>query len=285
MIARPRLGQFTQGTIFCGAVAEQYDDAPVWGIVITARCDAAHDKAPLINYVPIVRLEDWTNRQGGLLLLTRGLSEAQGRFKTLLQQRSLSSSLLDVYKPKDLLPVHFPLTQAIKGKQAQEREQAIILADEITRLGNLFVTQQYDVTMIASEVRRRPKLLQGILKELMSYQLAGYYYIPNLGDSVENSSSHGYVAILREVRHLPSQVARLLVDGISPGGDGLSPHGGICFSCFDFAYPIAEIQSPWVEHFMQIFCGLFGRIGVADLDKTRISAIVQALATPEGNAK
>ena len=59
MITRPILGEMTQGVVFAGAFADNYRNAPVWGICITARCDAAHDKAQVFNYLPIVRFEDW----------------------------------------------------------------------------------------------------------------------------------------------------------------------------------------------------------------------------------
>lgn len=286
MIRRPRLGQITQGTVFCGAIAENYDDVPVWGVVITARCDTAHDKAPVINYLPIVRVEDWLCRQGGLIIADRAFSNAMSGFKNLLIQRQLSPSLLDVYNPADLVSVHFkPISAGAKAatKDAKECAQAVAFAGEIARMRAILDVDPPKPSVIGAEVRRRSKLLQTALKELLSYQLPGYYYIPSMENLTEKPSDHGYVVILREVRHVTARTGRLLTKGITREDDAATTAiHGLTFGSFDFVYPIAEIQSPWIEHLMQAFCGLFGRIGVDDHDKSKVATIVAALVTMEG---
>lgn len=58
MFDAPRENE-TQGTVFSCAYAEDYTDTSVYGLVITARCDAAQDKAPIFSYIPVVSLPDW----------------------------------------------------------------------------------------------------------------------------------------------------------------------------------------------------------------------------------
>ena len=40
------------------AVAEDYLESDVLGLIITAKCDAVHDKVSKYNYLPIVSLGD-----------------------------------------------------------------------------------------------------------------------------------------------------------------------------------------------------------------------------------
>ena len=51
LIVNPRNGPMTLGTIFTCAVAGGYASRPVYGIVLTARCDISHDKALVVNYL------------------------------------------------------------------------------------------------------------------------------------------------------------------------------------------------------------------------------------------
>ena len=289
MIAKPRLGRLTQGSIFCGAFAEDYQRVPVWGIVITARCDTTHDKTPIVNYLPLVRIEDWLERHGWLLVLDRAYAELRNRFHNLLSQRGLSTSLTEVHDVEYLAKVHFAerqnATESKKTeKEAKDTAQARKLAAEMCLLSAALDASIIDPTLISRGVRVSRKTMQSVVKDLFSHQLSGYYYLPSIGDETELPSKHGYVALLREVHHLPRRTAKMLLDGI--GKDDMASGGplpGVSFDQFDLAYPVAEMQSPWVEHLMQIFCSLFGRIGVTDLDKARIMSIVNAIAPEKGN--
>lgn len=82
MIKNPRPGRLTQGSVFCGADAEDYITEPVWGAIITARCDTAHEKVPVLNYLPIVRVTDWLHVHGALIVFDRVHNALIERFKS-----------------------------------------------------------------------------------------------------------------------------------------------------------------------------------------------------------
>jgi hypothetical protein len=287
MIILPRQGRITQGTIFCGAVAEDYSSSPVWGLVITARCDTAHDKIPIINYLPLVRVEDWLERNGGLIVLDRSLAEAETRFRNLLLQRELSTTLLDVHDPVAVAALNFPFpinptTSKKTEKEQKDATSARDLANHIVALNLILQSSAIDPHGIRDLVRRSTKATQAVVAELLAHRLAGYYYMQDIGKLTEYPSTHGYVVLLREVHHLPRVSAMQLLNGVSRESTSADtvPHG-LCLDEFDFAYPIAEVQSPWIEHLMQVFCSMFGRIGIADVDKRRVGLIVESILVEE----
>lgn len=289
MIASPRPQRITQGSIFCGAIADDYLSVPVWGVVITARCDTAHEKVPIVNYLPAVRVDDWIRGHGGLAVIDLALSDAIERFTKMLEKRDLSSSLLEVHSPTEVAKKQFisPPSNSAKSKktekEALDAQQALNLATEIEQLRVCLSAEEIDPKIIASTLKQYHKFINTVIKNLMTNKMAGYYYIQHFGKLTEKQSELGYVVLLREVHHLNKIAAKALINGIFKENNSASLQG-VCFECFDFAYPVAEIQSPWVEHLMQAFCTLFGRIGITDIDKVHTASVVQAL-TPKSKVE
>lgn len=277
MIAKPRIGRITQGTIFCAARAEHYNSKPVWGVVITARCDTTHEKTPVVNYLPIVTVEDWLACHGGLLAIDREEADCYNRMKLLLSKKGLSESLLAVHTPSDVASTHFQFPiEDVNSRQSKEQAKdagsAKKVADRISTLKECLAQGLPNEKNIKSAIVDSKKFIEAVVKDLVAHKLSGYYFIPSIGELSEKTSKSGYVVILREVHHVSRQGVIALVDGISP--DLNSTHQAyIRFDCFDFAYPVAELISPWTEHLLQSFCNLFGRIGINDVDKKIVEEI------------
>ncbi|MBO7825937.1 hypothetical protein [Burkholderia pseudomallei] len=278
MISEPRMGRITQGTVFCGGRAEEYTGLPVWGVVITARCDTTHEKTPIVNYLPVVRIEDWLLGHGGMLSIDRELAEVRNRFRNLLTKKQLSASLLEVHAPAEVAELHFPVPAADgsnkAAKDAKDATDARQLASLVSQFEECLRNHLPNRDAILRAVAECQKSVEAIVRELIGHKLAGYYFLPSLGKLTENHSENGYVVLLREVHHMPRMGVTQLIEGISK--DALDPKvsRGLSFDCFDFAFPVAELDSPWTEHLMQSFCNLFGRIGVADVDKKLVTQIL-----------
>ncbi len=283
MISLPRSGRMTQGTIFCGACAESYQATPVWGLVITARCDTAHDKVIVVNYLPVVRVEDWLRRQGGAIVLEKLLIELKAKFTGLLKKKELSGSLLDVYSPSKIAEDYFPSLnrQPANNKERSEQadsEKALALASEIATIESALQTNHLDTPYDDALFASKTSIIQSVATELISHKQSGYYFLPDIGQLTEHPSSHGYVVILREVRTIYRETVQLVIEGLSK--DKVDPEKkttGLSFDIFDFAYPIAELRSPWIEHLLQAFCTMFGRIGVDDIDRSMAAAIAKSV--------
>ena len=125
-------------------------------------------------------------------------------------------------------------------------------------------------------------LRKALMSELVSQRLLGFYFLSQIefdgGDS-------GYVVCLRDVRHLPRKVALQVGSGL-PKPRGPIPRkidACLSFAHEDFAMPVGTLPSPLIEHLMQAFSLLFGRIGLADLPDSYISELWerQGLDGPE----
>jgi hypothetical protein len=98
----------TQGTIFSGALAEDYVGCAVCGIVITARCDVSHDKVSRYTYLPLVKTCNWLERDGVELSLERATKDLWNTFASHLKTCGLTERLLDTESPHRILTVLFP---------------------------------------------------------------------------------------------------------------------------------------------------------------------------------
>ena len=57
--------EITQGSIINNCLADCYPEAHVDGIIITPRCDLAHDaKVNFIHYLPIISFKEWLLNDG-----------------------------------------------------------------------------------------------------------------------------------------------------------------------------------------------------------------------------
>jgi len=283
VISQPRMGRLTQGTIFCGACADGYGVSPVWGLIITARCDTAHDKVVVVNYLPVVRVEDWLRRHGGLLILEKLQQELRAKFVGLLKKKSLSDSLLEVYAPSDIAADYFPALnrEPVNNKERadeSDRQKALAISQELSAVTMALRQSPLEIPYTDSLLAGKTTITQSILAELLGHKLSGYYYLSSIGELTENTSLHGYVVVLREVRTIYRETARLIVEGVSK--DKIDPskaYSGVSFDVFDFVYPVAELRSPWVEHLLQVFCTMFGRIGVEDADRSKALTIAESV--------
>lgn len=264
-IERPVLGQLSQGSFFPGAISGDYSDCPHRGLVITARCDVAHDKAPIFSYLPTVRLTDWMDRDGTAILAQRILSDTRDRLAQRLEPHGLSTTILDTMPAGELLaslldrPEHAPL-------RAQR--------DELLRIGSTLDAASARLNTPPGSgdskayLHEHPKIVDRILRELTSHRLTGYYFLPRV--SVEGPPV-GHVVLLREVHHLPRKLAAAMARGLT-----LEKYRELCeaspsmlgklnFRELTMLHPIGVLASPLLEHLMQQFGLLFGRIGVRDV--------------------
>jgi hypothetical protein len=97
-IQKPILGKLDQGTLFSCAMAEDYRGCTTFGLVITARCDVDRERAPVINYLPVVPMDEWVHRDGTRILRERARSSVMERLGTLLKQLGYGSSILETEK-------------------------------------------------------------------------------------------------------------------------------------------------------------------------------------------
>ena len=276
-LRRPTYGSITQGTVFSCAHAARYEGCEVFGLTITARCDVAQRKYPVLNYLPVVRLTDWLRRDGLDILVETERNEQSGQLGKILRQANISESLPLSVPHQEIAKVHFPLNEGTKAKKSSaERFHSLIREiDEFDDLANKDESSQYGWFC----ENRKSKVVD-IVRRLSKHAVLGHYFFETL--SHEGNRSDGYVCLLREVNTIPRQIAEKLGSGLDGASyEDLCGGGGVSMVSLviprdDLAMPICEIASPTMEHVLQVFSNLFGRIGVADPDENLIGGIVEA---------
>jgi hypothetical protein len=266
MITRAVLGEMTQGVVFSGASADQYIKSPVWGICITARCDAAHDKAPVFNYLPIVRFEDWLLVDGRRLLCEQLHSDSLNSAANRLRQKKFSPSVLESYPPEDVAQKLFPLDADRPEREAAQFHE---LAARISKIRELARAETCQISEITSLTNGADKILERLLKELIKAGLVGYYYLESIGET-EHVGKMGYVILMREIHHVASATMRRMAGGIDKyswkAETGSNTPEVPNFDFFEFVLPTARVMSPNIEHLLQAFGMLYMRIGLPDTD-------------------
>lgn len=271
-VATARLGRITQGTVFNCATAFRYAGKQVFGLTITARCDVAQEKYRLLNYVPIVRLDDWLLVDGLDILLQNERRDQDGRLKSELKQNDLSPNLSISVSLQEIIALHFSDPGANKKTKAAKTRLEKLSAD----IAQLSGTCGDPASALEWLMSNRSKAIRALIKDLFEHKVLGYYFLERLSTG---SETDGYVCLLREVSSLPREIAEELARGISKARwtdlNGESHISGLDFEADDFASPVAQIESPSIEHIMQTYANLFGRIGIADADPVEIDQVAE----------
>lgn len=263
-LRNPTYGEITQGTVFCCAYAPRYQDCAVYGLTITSRCDVAQGKYPILNYLPIVSLSDWLRQDGLDILLSHESNEQFSRLKRTLHHVGVSSTLLESISLNEIADVHFPLETGKRTQKKTSKEFRV----------HISLMEEFD-SLIRSSTRneqflwfrkKRPSSVKQLISRLSRHNVLGHYFLEALYPDTTDFT--GYVCLLREVTTLSKKIADELGRGLSfdqynkfQPSEKFSP---LVFDHEELAMPIVEIGSPTIEHILQSFSYLFGRIGIPD---------------------
>ncbi|RRH68868.1 hypothetical protein [Falsigemmobacter faecalis] len=266
-IRLPQIGTITQGTIFCCASAERYPGARVFGVAITARCDVANDKFPVLNYIPAVLLTDWFHCDGWEILHSKTSKAAEGSFLSALKQQDISETILYSKSHREIYESFFVGENALgSARKSAERVRGIV--EEIEILANLQITSLEQRNYLLDKYQ---KYSRQIIQDLIEHKLSGHYYLP----AIPGEDNVPLVALMRESSFIPRDIAEAIARGtdqarapqVSRGGAGLD------FSIDEFAMPLGQLMSPNIEHLMQTYSQMFGRIGIEDTPAEALKAI------------
>lgn len=261
--------------MFSCATASRYDACEVHGVTITARCDVAQQKYPVLNYLPLVKLSDWLRRDGLDMLLEIERRNMNGKLKGMLKQAQLSESLPIVVSLEQIAEVHFPLEAGNKNQKAASRKFHDFVAENEDF--KAAVNRNADGTFCWF-IENRAKDVENLVRRLSRHDVLGHYFLETISEKNENAT--GYVCLLREVMTLSRKVAEKIGKGLdhwtySSICSGESSESGLSVGQDDLAMPVVEIGSPTIEHILQSFAQLFGRIGVADPVEDVIGGIIE----------
>lgn len=255
-------------------MAAEYEGCETFGLAITARCDTANDKVQIYNYLPVVSLDDWMHRDGKMILAERLEAEALGGLKAVLKDSGYNPAVLDTEKPDFLVAHFFPVSATGKAKvAARKRATDQLQRYELAQRAKQSLPQERICHEVAATYQ---KYVTSLIDDLVRHKLGGYYFLEQVD---VNGDDRGFVVLVREIQAIPRKLAQLIVDGLDrqtfSAICAASPEfrGRLQISSEDLAMPVGIVRSPNIEHLMQSFALLFGRIGIADLAIDYISSL------------
>ena len=266
-VQKPVFGEITQGTLFNCAIADRYGAKRVHGLAITARCDIANDKFPVLNYLPVVTLMDWMHCDGFEILFANALKSQRGNFDGILKQAEVAVSLLAAVSRQKVVSSFFFGEDVTKKRQklaSKVREKA----NSLDRLETLDTDDTKDRNWFLDTYGKEASAL---VKELVQHKVPSFYFLPSVTDENEND---GHVILLRECAFLPRRIARDVANGVDrPMASGSDLESHLSFQFDNFAMPVGQIPSPDIEHIMQTYSYMFGRIGLENYAADFISNV------------
>lgn len=272
MLRRLDPGELVQGTIFTCGLSDSYPSVSALGMLITARCDTAQDKTEVYNYVPVIPVEAWIEKDGLEIVAKRALANAIGGMKKALTEVGMAHSIIEFVEPEAIIAELKTATSRQEKAAASKFEQASQFAHTIN---HLLLKPDRTLKDALAFLDANEGLYKSVIKELMTNGLAEFHYIESadLGEK-----TRGYVALMREIRFISASLGKRIAVGLDAQEfetmrQTFSPSlNHIRFSTeHDFAMPLSCVASPFIELVMQRFANLFSRIGVADVPKERIA--------------
>jgi len=252
-------------------------------LVITARCDIANDKVHSYNYLPVVTLSDWIHRDGRIILAERLQAESLTSLRNVLRDCGHSPSVLDTESLERVQQVLFD-DQKSDRKLAKFRQRFVENARKY-ELATRAVTSSPDERLCNLVVSQSPHLREALIKELTSYRLGGFHFLKRIEP---RGTDLGFVVLLREIQVLPRTVGLAMASGfghfefeeICKADNSIRGRMDVPKDCF--AMPVGVLTSPYIEHLMQAFATLFGRIGITDHEPSYIRSLWERQPSVKG---
>lgn len=228
---------------------------------------AHENKVQVFNYVPVIRYEDWLRCDGAKLISDRIGADLLGKMKSILEENKKSVTVLESYSPLDIAETVLPGHTAF-ATLAQKFD----LCAKIRKENQLTSARRSQLVSI------NRKIAEKFVKELWANQLVGFYFLEDVG-MTDHASDCGYVVILREIHHLPRNVASAIAGGHLITEYPIAGTNEFCSKTtpFDFACTTGVIRSPWIEHVLQQFSIMFSRIGLPDPKNQTLKSLHEAL--------
>lgn len=236
----------TQGAIINHCVADDYSGQDVLGMIITPRCDLAHEgKVNSVHYLPIVNFEEWLKVDGEEYFYNKWIDKNARKFK---------KACLDYGMPADLNRIE--LYNAMANEMIDDENKRKAFLDLCTQAINKDKDGQG-----FKAYKQNKDTLDSLMDNLLSDNLPAYYLLEDWNAQEKKLR----VILLREPKRISLKTIRkvnnvLKEEQIDKTKDDVTASQ----NDDDFFQVCCQIASPYVEHIMQHFSHNFCRVGVED---------------------
>lgn len=252
-----------------------YDElcADAASLIITPRCDFAHDKMSVVNYVPLISLTEYLERIGYSRILGEELAEVESGIRNI-----------DVGEPfSDLLRIGVPYGDVIKemhrhaGGNSQGRQKSLSrLKEQVDKARRICeaLTQRTITRSKASELVR-PKTIRKHQEKVVRNQIADLHFLA----PYPSFFSEPRIALLRYIttcdlfllnsaQNSPNEVEWRHRCENNPAA---SPMISLCKQKPE---RLLRLRSPYMESFMARIAALFLRVGVPDFSRSELASYI-----------
>jgi len=252
------VGQLPQGSIINGCIAESFPDEEVYGLIITPRCDLAHEgKVTTVHYVPAIPFDRWFDVIARPIIKSQWKKDLKSKLNDLYCQAKVGTDIMSAnLEYEDLLKICDEKVGKINAKyKIKENLDSFFDKNDIS----------FDCFLLDGEGKQKNKhKLIEYLSRLDGNGIPAYYAI----EGWPECRNDYLILMLRDVRRIEFDVAIKIKDGVFKADlpQQRALHNDIFLNQTDdyFYYVQAQIASPFIEHIMQAFVYNFSRIGVED---------------------
>ncbi len=253
----------TQGSIISGCKAEGYEDCEVYGLIITPRCDLAHEgKVKTVHYLPIVDIKDWIYREYYIVEREKNRENERQELSKMFEKAGLGSDLVSYssLSKEDFVKIIEDNFTKDKRNLAHGHLSFIFDVDD----------KEYKAKLQAEG--KLPSSVKNDIGRLVHDQIHNVYLIESW-----DPNKDAKIILLREIYHLTYALATKMSSGIEEktlkSEDFSNNDLKESETRSSIYYVEAVVKSPFIEHIMQAFSYNFFRIGVEDreLDKTYLN--------------
>lgn len=254
-----KITELQQGCLFWGAIADGYDK-PVWGLIITPRCDIAQNKVITVHYLPVTKFTDWKDIHLAAMLQQDCIKKKLNTLKPVFDSKKISESLLDFkYRLSDE-----DLKTMFEGKQMPPNF-----------FNDLREYWSYHDMQYCRDSFSSWKNYSNRISELVEGKMERFLLLEHWNDDLERY----YVIHLTEIKHLQITTAHALIKGIKSNmvneeDDLMYKNEGLKSQEYRV---VAQITSPYIEYVCQKFANAFFRIGIEDWPNGHLSKDLQSL--------
>lgn len=262
--------QYTQGSVFWGLRSQYYKEKKCYGIVITARCEIAQQKAKVIHVLSALSLEDWVVEE----LFPRAAHEylhndVLGPIYEWAKNNELDIETLLEFGPAKVM---VNLDSDI-GLQQRKRDQLKAALKKWEEWNTDIVNCSRNTKLMLLNTKLSKKKV-ALLKELMMGHFPNEFcFLPQCAQFEEGSKVQGMVVKLKDIIPLsPKDLEEIQAKGFDYSEILRGPCGRQRLELLngqywlsnedDFVIMDKPICSPWIEYLMQNFANSFVRIGV-----------------------
>ncbi len=241
------IGTYTQGSIFNGLRIS--DGSERLGIIVTARCDIAHQRSRPLVCLPVYHLSDWMQVRGNGEVAEQSRVAIENIISDILKKYDVSIKAIEIYGFDRAIEIlDQKKIKAPDRKKLEELESYI--KERNVRTTNKVIKEN------------RKKYMESIIKNVRN----DTFFVERIVQGAE--PPEGYVVDLSE----PICLSKRTLGEISKGLEYVkyarekdAEYKNIIISEGGQAFFISTLVSPYVELLLQRFSHLYNRVGTQDI--------------------